>query len=249
MPEEQKRILSLQNRIDILEKELLTSKEEFQKFLYIISHGLKEPLRMVKSYIGILEDDYKDIFDEDGKECVYFAIDGSERMALMLEDLLTLSRVETQVEEFNNINLEKMIIEIIKNFELEYDKDISIKHDELPVIKGDAKQIWSLFENLIGNSLKFNKSEIPKVTIAIDREFDSWLFSIKDNGIGIKTENLKDIFNVFRKLNNRTDYPGTGMGLPITKRILEMHNGKIWVKSEGEGATFYFTIPITCHDE
>lgn len=226
--------------------ELRRSNADLEQFAYIASHDLQEPLRMVASFLQLLEKRYKHKLDKDADEFIGFAIDGAKRMQLMISDLLVYSRVGTRGQNVARVNLGKVVRDVMSNlrFSIE-DSGAEIKTDDLPEILADEFQMKQLFQNLLSNALKFKGERKPEVYISAEDRTDSWLFGIHDNGIGISQEHYENIFALFQRLHPQVLYPGTGIGLSICKRIVERHNGRIWVESElGKGTVFYFTIPI-----
>jgi len=212
----------------------------------VASHDLQEPLRMVSSFTQLLKDQYEDTLDENALNYIDFAVDGANRMKLLINDLLDYSRVTTKANEFEEIDLEKVLDEVLFNLELVIeDNRAVIIRKSLPHVRADFVQLVRVFQNLIGNALKYRSEKSPQIHISVQKEDIKWLFTVKDNGIGIEPKNFKQIFKIFRRLHNRDEYNGTGIGLAITKRIIERHGGNIWVESElGKGSTFYFTIHI-----
>ena len=231
--------------------ELERSNQDLEQFAYIASHDLKEPLRMVSSYVGLLERRYKESLDEDAKEFIRFAVDGAARMKVLIDDLLVFSRVGTKGKELVETETSKALSAALANLEVaihEAGAEISIDPDPLPNVIGDDVQLVQLFQNLVGNSIKFSKPGIlPKVKISAVRDprnSQFWLFSVQDNGIGIDSAHSERIFEIFQRLNQRSDYQGTGIGLAVARKIVERHHGTIRVESiPGDGATFLFTLP------
>jgi len=226
-------------------EELARSNKELEQFAYVASHDLQEPLRMVNSYVQLLAERYKDKLDEDANDFIAFAVDGSNRMRILIQSLLEYSRVN-RVNPFVPINVNEVIQKVLRSISgtIEENKAI-IKIDALPIIMGDAVLIGQLFQNLILNAIKFKRTEEPPEIIISGKKINDteYLFSVKDNGIGIPKEYSEKIFVIFQRLHNKSEYPGAGIGLSICKKIVERHGGKIWVESEqGKGSTFYFTI-------
>ncbi|MES2590564.1 MAG: ATP-binding protein [Bacteroidota bacterium] len=224
--------------------ELVRSNNELQQFAYVASHDLQEPLRMVTSYVQLLEDRYTDKLDQDAKEFISFAVDGTRRMRNLIQSLLDYSRVNN-TKPFEQINVNVLLDDIlIKMKEQIEENNAVLKIDKLPVINGDPIQIAQLFKHLISNALKFRHStKNPEIVISVKNVDGANLFSIKDNGIGISKEYWEKIFVIFQRLHTKEKYPGTGIGLAICRKIVEQHGGKIWVESAlDNGATFYFTI-------
>ena len=221
------------------------SNEELRQFAYISSHDLQEPLRMVGNFVQLLEEEYADKIDAEGKTYIKYAVDGVTRMSALIDDLLEYSKVGKSIESTVKVDLEELIQE--KIFDLNAilsEKNGQVIFNNLPsFIYAYPRQLSILFHNLIHNGLKFNTSTTPTITISCEERSDDYLFKVKDNGIGIATKNHQQIFEIFKRLHRKEQYKGTGMGLAIVNRIVEKHNGKIWLDSElGKGTTFYFTI-------
>jgi light-regulated signal transduction histidine kinase (bacteriophytochrome) len=211
----------------------------------VASHDLQEPLRMVSSYIGLLERRYKEKLDSDARDFIHFAVDGAKRMQQLINDLLTYSRVTTQGKPFEPTDCEEMLNRVLMNLKVAIEeKGAKVTHDPLSSVKADGLQLERLLQNLIGNGLKYVKERAPKIHVSAKKQEKEWLFSIDDNGIGIAPEYKEKIFGIFQRLHTREEYPGTGIGLAVCKKIVERHGGRIWVESNpGEGSIFYFTIP------
>ncbi|MBZ5521788.1 MAG: PAS domain S-box protein [Acidobacteriia bacterium] len=227
-------------------KELARSNEDLQQFAYAASHDLQEPLRMVASYTQLLAKRYQGKLDADADEFIGFAVDGARRMQALVNDLLDFSRVGTRGKKFVDTSCEQVLGIVLNNLKVAIEERHAIvTHDPLPTIKADATQLSQVFQNLIGNALKFHKpEEPPQVHVSAQQEGEAWHFSVRDSGIGIAPQDMGRLFVIFQRLHTRAEYPGTGMGLAIAKKIVERHGGKIWVESEpGQGATFHFTIP------
>lgn len=226
-------------------QDLKRSNEELQQFAYVASHDLQEPLRMVTSYMQLLQQRYKDQLDPDAQEFISYAVDGASRMKALIQDLLTYSRVETAAREFLTVNMNDVVKTVQRHlrFSVEETKT-SITFDELPKIRADEQQVTQLFQNLITNAIKFRSDQPPHIHIDAKREGRFWQFCVQDNGIGIDQQYYQRIFIIFQRLHNRSKYPGTGIGLAICKKVVERHGGNIWVESKpGDGTTFYFTLP------
>ena len=222
------------------------SNAELQQFAYVASHDLREPLRMITSFLQLLERRYSNKLDKDANEFIGFAVDGAKRLDDMINDLLSYSQVTRKEMEFNTINSEQILEQSLINLKVPIDENNAIvTHDSLPIIVGDANLLVQLFQNLIGNAIKYHGANIPKIHISAINEGNHAKFSVKDNGIGIDTGHLERIFTIFQRLHSKEEYEGTGIGLAIVQKIVHQHKGKIWVESElGKGSTFYFTIPI-----
>ena len=226
-------------------KALAISNAELEQFAYVASHDLQEPLRMVTSFLTQLEKKYGEIIDEKGKKYIYFAVDGAKRMRQIILDLLEFSRVGRTDDDLEEVDINLLVedISILFRKQIEETKAV-IKFTDLPVVRTFKSPIRQVFQNLIGNSLKYHKqSEAPHIFISCEETDAQWLFSVKDNGIGIDPEYYDKIFIIFQRLHNKDEYSGTGMGLAVTKKIVENLGGTIWLSSEeGKGSTFYFTL-------
>ena len=227
-------------------KKLELSNEDLQSFAYVISHDLKEPLRMVSSFTQLLKKRYEGKFDEEADEFIGFIVEGSERMESLLDDLLNYSRITSAADKYQEIDLNTIIEECMFNLKIAIDeKNVEITCDSLPTVIVNRTQMIHVFQNLLANAIKFSGKKTPKIHISSRRDGDKWIISVSDNGIGIDSQYHKRIFKVFQRLHKRSEYEGTGMGLFITKKIVERHNGYIWVESEpGNGSTFYFSLPL-----
>ena len=229
----------------VLERELSRSNDELQQFAYVASHDLQEPLRMVTSYLQLLVKRSGEKLDERSLEYLGFAVDGAQRMQEMIKDLLSYSRIGTAPREFRPTDMEAALSTALKHLELEIKEEgARVTHGDLPTIIADSHQMVQLFQNLVGNAIKYHGVEAPDVHVAAERLDGDWLFSVRDNGIGIPKEHQGRLFQMFSRLHTRDEYEGTGIGLAIAKRIVERHGGRIWVESEaGEGSTFFFRLP------
>ncbi|MBP0013574.1 MAG: GAF domain-containing protein [Roseofilum sp. SID2] len=238
-------ILNQVDELSKLTRELERSNAELEKFAYIASHDLQEPLNLIASYVELLEMRYEDQFDQEGKDFLGFVVEGVSHMQGLIDDLLTYSRVGRKGQKFVAINAEDILKRSLVNLQVRIaEVQAKITYDSLPDILGDTTQLTQLFQNLISNALKFHRDNISQVHIGVREQREEWLFSVQDNGIGIEKEMADRIFTIFQRLHTREEYEGTGIGLAICKKIVEVHGGKIWVESEvGQGSTFYFTIP------
>ncbi len=228
-------------------QELALSNKNLEQFAYVASHDLQEPLRMVASYVQLLAERYKGKLDSDADEFITFAVDGAIRMRKLINDLLTYSRVGTEGKELEPAGCETALHQSLDNLKVAIEENAAIvTHDALPTVMADNAQLVELFQNLIGNAIKFRTSEPPRVHVSASRNGNGWIFSVRDNGIGIAPEYAKRIFVIFQRLHGREKYAGTGIGLAICQKIVERHGGHIWVESElGKGATFYFSLPAS----
>jgi signal transduction histidine kinase len=226
--------------------ELARSNADLQQFAYVASHDLKEPLRMVASYTQLLARRYKGKLDSDADEFIRYAVDGANRMQWLINDLLAYSRVTVQDKLFEEVDCNGVLEEVLSNLRVAVEESLAVvTHDSLPRVMADRVQLGQLFQNLIGNAIKFHGEEPPQVHVSAERRPNEWLFSIRDNGVGLDPEYAERIFVIFQRLHTREEYPGTGIGLSICKKIVERHGGRIWVVSQtGQGATFHFTLPI-----
>lgn len=224
---------------------LAQSNKELEQFAYVASHDLQEPLRMITSYTTLLSKRYAGKLDQDADEFIGFAVDGAKRMQGLINDLLAYSRVGTKKKELVPTDCEAVLAGILKTLELAVqDAAATITHDKLPTVMADATQLGQLYQNLIGNGLKYRNSKPPVIHLGCRRDGDHWLFSVQDNGIGIDGKFAEKIFVIFQRLHTREEYAGTGIGLAVCKKIVERHGGRIWVESElGKGSVFYFTLP------
>lgn len=227
-----------------LNEELMRSNKDLQQFAYVASHDLQEPLRMVSSFTQMLEQRYHDKLDDDAREYIRYAVDGSKRMYFLLNGLLAYSRVQSKAKDFDKVRMTEVVEKVIRNLSLKInEKNAVIIYNKLPVIFADENQMIQLIQNLAENAIKFSKMS-STVTISAKSVNENHVFSVKDEGIGIEKQYFDKIFKIFQRLNRKEDYEGTGIGLAICKRIVERHGGNIWVESEpGMGSTFYFTIP------
>ncbi|NMC77488.1 MAG: PAS domain S-box protein, partial [Candidatus Methanofastidiosa archaeon] len=231
----------LKERTEALEK----SNKELEEFAYIASHDLQEPLRMISSYVQLLERRYKNKLDQDANDFISYAVEGSARMKALINDLLAYSRVGTKGKEFAKTNISDILKKVLQNLQIALEENkVEISIGPMPVIMADDTQMIQLFQNLIGNAIKFKNKNPPKISIDCKEKNGNYIFSVSDNGIGIEKEYYDRIFMIFQRLHTRDKYPGTGIGLAVCKKIVERHGGSIWLESEvGKGTIFYFSIP------
>jgi signal transduction histidine kinase len=229
-----------------LNDELMRSNEDLQHFAYAASHDLKQPLTTIVNYLELLKNRYSGkVLDEKASRFIENAISGGRQMAELIDSLLQFSRVTSIEDSIAPTNLDEVIHEVEKNLTSQISESGAIvTHDPLPMINTNFQQMVHVFQNLVSNGIKYHGTEIPHVHVSASKQADGWLFSVADNGIGIDQKYADKLFKMFSRLHTREEYPGTGMGLAITKKIVERHGGRIWFESEpGKGTTFYFTIP------
>ncbi len=239
-------------------RDLERSNQELEQFAYVASHDLQEPLRMVAAYVQLLAKDYGGQLGADADEYIDFAVDGAKRMQRLIDDLLAYSRVGTRGQAFRPVNCEEVLREVLSSLRLAIEESgATVAAGPLPVVCGDRGQIYQLLQNLLANAIKFRAAVPPAIHVSAELQPAEsiqggsgdqarWLFSVRDNGIGIEPQYNKRIFVIFQRLHSRTHYSGTGIGLAICKKIVERHGGQIWVESApGYGSTFYFTLPVS----
>jgi PAS domain S-box-containing protein len=233
-------------------EELARSNAELQQFAYVASHDLQEPLRMMSSYTQLLEKRYGSKLDQDAREFMNFVVDGATRMKQLIEDLLAYSRVGTRGRELRPVSslvaLDKALVNLRGAIEA---SGASVTHDAPPEVRADETQLVQLLQNLVGNAIKFRKKEEPcRIHVSAEDAGGEWRFSVSDNGMGIEPQYFERIFMVFQRLHTRDEYPGTGIGLAICKKVVDRHGGRIWVESEpGKGSKFFFTLPKVPNEE
>ncbi len=235
---------AMENELQQTLEKLKQSNSELEQFAYVASHDLQEPLRMVASYVQLLERRYKGKLDSDADEFINYAVDGANRMRGLIDDLLTYSRVSRLGKPFEPINLEDTFNIVLGNLHQSISETHAvINHDKLPSIIGDNGQMIQLFQNLISNAIKFHGKKQPRVNVSAKMQDDDYLFSVSDNGIGIDPQYFDRLFKIFQRLHTKEEYPGSGIGLVICKKIVERHGGRIWIESQvGKGSTVYFTL-------
>lgn len=227
-------------------EDLERSNREIEQFAYVASHDLQEPLRMVASFLQLLARRYQGRLDADADEFIRIAVDGAHRMKTLIDGLLDYSRAGGKQQEFQPSNCTFILEEALTNLRLIIEESGAIVvHEPLPTLMVDANQLRQVFQNLIGNAIKFRGSACPTVHVTAKQQAESWTFCVRDNGIGIDTQFADRIFVAFQRLHTAKEYPGTGIGLAICKKIVERHGGRIWVESAlGQGSAFYFTLPV-----
>jgi len=242
----QKQLQQQNLRLQQLNKELRQSNRELEEFAYIVSHDLQEPLRAVSTFTQLLVQKHQNCLNPEANEYIAFILDGTTRMGQLIKDLLTYSRLGTTAREFKLTDCNIVLEDVLADLQIMIaESGAEVTYDSLPVMIGDSVQLAQLFQNLIINAIKFHRPEVlPQIKISVELKNGEWLFGVHDNGIGIKTRHFERIFQIFKRLHTVANYPGTGIGLAICKKIVERHHGQIWVESElGVGTTFYFTIP------
>lgn len=225
--------------------ELLRSNTELQQFANVASHDLQEPLRMVASYIQLLESRFDGRLDDETREFMSYAVEGAKRMQSLVNGLLEYARVESQGKPLQRTDMNVIFDQTLSNLEMRItETGAQITRGDLPWVMGDPVQLVQLMQNLISNALKFQKPGIPRVSVTAEEKGGEWIFACKDNGIGIDPKYFDRIFLIFQRLHRREEYTGMGIGLAVCKRIVERHGGRIWVESKPqEGSTFFFTMP------
>ncbi len=228
------------------QEELARSNRDLEQFAYVASHDLQEPLRMVATYTQLLAERYKGKLDSDADKYMHYAIDGALRMQKLVQDLLAFSRVGRQGLALENTDSNAVLQVALQNLEAAIQEGGAVvEHAQLPSLVADGSQLVQVFQNLIGNAIKFRGSNPPLIRVTGGVQGKEWVFSVADNGIGIAPENVDNVFVIFRRLHTRAEYSGNGIGLSICKKIVEQHGGRIWVEAEPDhGSIFYFTIPI-----
>jgi len=224
--------------------DLERSNKDLEQFAYVASHDLQEPLRMVSSYTQLLAQHYEGRLDEKAKKFMNYAVDGAVRMQRLINHLLTYSRIGTQGKPLETTDTHAMLGEAIRNLAtLIEEKHAIITNDALPTVMADASHLMQVFQNLISNAIKFQGENVPHIHVSAQDKGLEWVFSIRDNGIGIEKQYADRVFVIFQRLHTRQEYPGTGIGLAVCKRIVERHGGRIWFESEpSKGSAFLFTM-------
>ena len=225
--------------------ELARSNDELSEFAYVASHDLQEPLRMVASFLQLLEKRYEGVLDADGKKFIRFAVDGAKRMQALIHDLLTLSRVQTRARPGVPTDCAKIFRNVMDNLQIAIaEAGATVTCDSLPVVMADSTQLAQLFQNFLDNALKFRGAEAVRIHVGAVRRVAGWEFSVSDNGVGIEPQFFDRIFGIFQRLHTGNESSGTGIGLAVCKKIVDRHAGRIWIESKpGSGSTFFFSIP------
>jgi signal transduction histidine kinase len=225
--------------------ELTRSNRELEQFAYVASHDLKEPLRKVRIYLQLLEQQYRGRLDEKADQYIAYAVDSAGQMQALVNDLLAYARVGSRGKPSGPVDCSAAFDQAVANLGMPVQESGAVvTRGDLPTVQADASQLVQLFQNLVENAVKFRGDQPPVVRAEAVRQEGEWLFSVKDNGIGIDRQYAERVFVIFERLHSKVEYPGTGMGLAICKKIVERHGGKIWVESQsGKGATFWFSLP------
>lgn len=230
--------------LDRRTRELERSNADLEQFAYVASHDLQEPLRKVASFCQLLQKRYQGLLDERGEQYIEYAVDGAKRMQVLINDLLAFSRVGRKPGEHVVVEAGRLVDDALANLEVALSlSGGKVDRGELPEVRVEPALMTAVFQNLIGNALKFKGETPPEVRVAADRDGEDWVFTVSDNGIGIDAEYAERVFALFQRLHTRNAYPGTGIGLALCRRIVEYHGGRIWLDTEAEGTTFRFTIP------
>jgi chemotaxis family two-component system sensor kinase Cph1 len=224
--------------------ELSRSNAELEQFAYVASHDLQEPLRMISSYTQLLAQRYRDKLDQDANDFIDYAVSGAQRMQLLISDLLTYSRVGTRGEPPAPVHARAALLQATLNLSVAIgEAGAEVTSDTLPTVRADSNQLVQVFQNLLGNALKFRGAEAPKIHVSAEPGGAGWLFRVRDNGVGIDPKYFPRLFQIFQRLHSKK-VQGTGIGLATCRRIIERHGGEIWVESEaGKGSVFCFTLP------
>ena len=238
-------LLELNNRLKKRAEELVNSNIELERFAYVASHDLQEPLRMVTSFLQLFKKRYEGKIDETADQYIHFAVDGAERMKTLIMDLLEYSRLGSKTETLQEIDLNYFLKELKEVFnKTSEEKGATITIGQMPIVKANKTQLFQLFQNLVSNALKYHSNQPPEISITCNIKEEEFVFEVKDNGIGIDPSAHEKVFVIFHRLHSRSEYSGTGIGLAICKKIVEQHGGRIWVESEpGKGSSFFFSLP------
>jgi len=234
-----------QARLQQYAQELTRSNADLEQFAYVASHDLQEPLRAVVGFLQLLQQNYQGRLEARADEFIRHAVEGSIRMQMLIDGLLAYARVGPQDASLTPTDCTALQQQALANLKVALEESSAVvTHDPLPIVLADATQLLQVFQNLLGNALKFHTAAPPIVHISAERQEDAWVFTVRDNGIGIEAQYVERIFAVFQRLHTRREYPGTGIGLALCKKMVERHGGRIWVESElGKGAMFAFTLP------
>jgi PAS domain S-box-containing protein len=237
-------IRELNEQLNKRAEELIASNAELERFAYVASHDLQEPLRMISSFLQLLQKKYKSQLDETAEQYIAYAVEGASRMKSLILDLLEFSRIGSNKDVFAALDMNEVVSQVMETFSTKIQETGAvIKVQLMPVVKASGMQMTQLIQNLLSNSFKYNTRAVPEIEIGCEDKGDSWQFFVKDNGIGIEEKFFAKIFVIFQRLHNKNQFSGTGIGLAICKKIIERHGGRIWIESRmGEGSTFFFTL-------
>lgn len=246
LQQSESKLASANRELHLQARDLRRSNEELQQYAYAVSHDLQEPLRAVGIYSELLVSRYARDEDAEVKEFVGYITGGIQRMLSMITDLLQYSRVEKQATAVTLTDCNQVLARVLQDLQLNIeDTGAHITHDPLPTVWAESVRLTQVFRNLLGNALKFHGTRPPRIHMSADQKDGQWHFRVRDNGIGIEPQFAERIFALFQRLHPPQDYPGTGIGLALCKKIVEQHGGRIWVESNlGGGATFFFTLPV-----
>jgi hypothetical protein len=251
--EKQERSLRLQAEKDLARKmeELARSNADLEQFAYVASHDLQEPLRMVTAYTQLLAERYRGKLDENADKFIGYASEGAQRMQILIQDLLAFSRVGRGDVASESVDCNAVMAEVLQTLTAAVEQSgAMVSYSGLPVVWAQATQMTQVFQNLVANAIKFRGKDPPEISVTAENKEEKWVFSVRDNGIGIAPEHAQNIFVVFQRLHARTEYPGNGIGLAICKKVIEHNGGKIWVESQpGSGCCFKFTVPCQATDK
>ncbi|MBI1792493.1 MAG: hypothetical protein HYR60_33640 [Acidobacteria bacterium] len=228
-----------------LGQQLARTKAELEQFAYVVSHDLQEPVRLIAGFVQLLERRYKGKLDATADEFIASAMEGVAQMQERIQGLLEYSRISTRGGEFQPVDCERLFQDVLASLRAGQEESAAVvTHDPLPTLSADARQLRVVFQQLLSNAVRYRSEDPPRVHLRAQADGAEWTFSIQDNGIGLDPQYAAQIFVIFRRLHTRSEYPGTGLGLALCKRIVERHGGRIWVESEpGKGAAFHFTLP------
>jgi signal transduction histidine kinase len=247
----EKRVAERTAELSRLNEELARSNKELEQFTYMASHDLQEPLRTVTVFAQLLTDRYKGQLDEKADKFIDYILGGAQHMSELIQALFTYSRVGTQAQKAEPVDSNSVLEQTLANLQAVIkDNGAVIVHEPLPTVSMAGSQLGQLFQNLISNAIKFRSEKPPYIQISAEPKEQAWQFAVADNGIGINPEFAERIFVIFQRLHTRQKYPGTGLGLAVCKKVVEKYGGRIWVESQpGQGAIFYFTVPLRLTDE
>ena len=237
---------NLEEQVKLRTEELAKSNADLKQFTYVASHDLREPLRMITTFLQLLDRRYKGQLDDDAREFIDFAVDGAKRLDKMIIDLLEYSRITNKEMMFSEVDFEEVMDQVNLNLNVViHENNADITYDLPRNVRADENQMIILLQNLIGNAIKYRSNEKPEIHLSAELDGNFFVFQVKDNGIGMDSKYLKRIFTIFQRLHTHQEYEGSGIGLSIAQRIVHQHGGEIWVESQpGKGSTFYFTIKI-----